>query len=56
MARAAVDAILTRDHLRLDSEEHERLIRIYAEVQVQMAELFATEFRHLDPAVIYSAR
>jgi hypothetical protein len=52
-ARAAVDAILARDGLRLSPVEYERLIAIYAEVQAQMTELRGPEFAYLEPAVIY---
>ena len=52
-ARSAVDAILARDGLRLSPQEYERLIAIYAEIQEQMAELRASEFAYLEPAVIY---
>ena len=52
-ARAAVDAILVHDGLRVSPEEYARLIGIYAEIQAQMAELRGAEFAYLEPAVIY---
>ena len=55
-AQQAVAAIVERDHLRLSSEEYERLVRIYAELQPQLAALRLPEIRDREPAVIYPAR
>ena len=55
-AQQAVAAIVERDHLRLSPEEYERLVRIYAELQPQLAALRLPEIRDREPAVIYPAR
>ena len=55
-AEQAVAAIVERDHLRLSPEEYERLVRIYAELQPQLAALRLPEIRDREPAVIYPAR
>jgi hypothetical protein len=52
-ARAAVDAIVERDHLRLPVDEYERLVRIYGELQDQLAAMRAPEFRDAEPATIF---
>jgi hypothetical protein len=54
-ARAAVDAIVERDHLQLPAEEYERLVTIYAELQDQLAAMRTPEFRDTEPAVIFPA-
>ncbi|TME95181.1 MAG: hypothetical protein E6I52_22725 [Chloroflexi bacterium] len=55
-AEQAVAAIVERDHLRLSPEEYERLVRIYAELQPQLAALRLPEIRDREPAVIYPSR
>ena len=55
-AQQAVAAIVERDHLRLSPEEYERLVRIYAELQPQLAALRLPEIRDREPAVIYPSR
>jgi len=55
-AEQAVTAIVERDHLRLSPEEYERLVRLYAELQPQLAALRLPELSNREPAVIYPAR
>jgi hypothetical protein len=54
-ARAAVDAIVERDHLQLPTEEYERLVTIYAELQDQLSQLRSSDFQSSEPAVIFPA-
>ena len=53
MSREQVDAILTRVNLSLPEDERERLVRIYAVVQAQMADTRIPQARNAEPAVIY---
>jgi hypothetical protein len=55
-ASRAVAAIVERDHLRMSTEEYDRLVRIYAELQSQLAALRIPDVRYREPAMIYSAR
>ncbi len=55
-AEQAVAAIVERDHLRLSPEEYDRLVRLYADLQPQLAALRLPETRYREPAVIYPAR
>ena len=51
VARAAVDAILTRDKLHLSPEDYEWLVSLYDETQAQLQLLRAPSFRDAEPAV-----
>jgi hypothetical protein len=54
-ARAAVDAIVARDRLHLATDDYERLVTIYQEMQPEMEQLRAPELRNVEPAVIFPA-
>jgi hypothetical protein len=55
-ARAAIDAIVARDRLKLlSTEDYERLVSLYPETQAQLEALRAPEFRNSEPAVVYGA-
>lgn len=49
-ARAALDAILTRDKLHLSPEDYEWLVSLYDETQTQLQLLRGPEFRDAEPA------
>jgi len=54
-ARAAVDAIVARDRLRLSTEDYQRLIDTYDELQAELALLRPDTIRDAEPAVVYTA-
>ena len=54
MSREQVEASLRRANLSLSDDERERLVRIYALVQREMADVRISDARNAEPAVIYS--
>ena len=54
-ARAAIEAIIARDGLRLSDEEFERLVSFYAETQAQLATLRLPDIGETEPAIVYLA-
>jgi len=54
-ARAAVDAIVSRDRLHLTDEDYERLVNVYIDQQAELAPLRAPELRGAEPSVIFHA-
>ncbi len=52
-ARAAVDAIVSRDRLHLSKEDYERLVNVYLERQAELEPLRAPELRGAQPSVIF---
>ena len=54
-ARAAIEAIIARDGLRLSDEELERLVNIYPETQAQLATLRLPGIGETEPAIVYRA-
>jgi hypothetical protein len=54
-AEQAVSAILARDHLQVAADEYARLVRLYAELQIQLAALRTPEVRDREPAITFSA-
>ncbi len=54
-ARAAVDAIVARDHLQLAAEDDQRLVAAYDDLQAELALLRADHIRDVEPAVVYTA-
>ena len=49
VARQLLDSIVARDGLKLPSEEYERLARLLAEMQPDLAEMRADEYRYVEP-------
>ena len=47
--RSQLDSIVSRDGLNLPPEEYERLVRLLAELQPELAEMRAAEFRYVEP-------
>jgi hypothetical protein len=54
--RAAVEAIVARERLRLTPDEHEWLVGLYANIQPELEAMRAAEFSAAEPAVVFDAR
>lgn len=47
--RSQLDSVVSRDRLNLPPDEYERLARLLAELQPELAEMRAAEFRYVEP-------